>query len=132
MEDGNKGFNDIGRVVSGTWLSPETIVRETGEFVTHAMSLAKRFEAATQVSFQCTWMGLEDREIADFNPSVYWHSGRKAKMDKRVTGETYTTAELAAKWSTVVSDLACPVLYLFGFDYCGPDFVEGMKQKFMR
>ena len=131
VEDRNKGFNDIGQAVNGTWLSPKTIIRKTGEFVTHAMLLAKRFETAIQVSFICSWMGLENREIADFNPSVYWHSGRKAKTDKRVTGKTYTTAELAAKWSTVVSDLACPVLYLFGLN-CGQDFVESMKQKFIR
>lgn len=131
LEDRNKGFNDMVREVEGPWLSPETIIRETGEFVIHAMLLAKRFESVTQVSFRCTWMGLENREIADFDSSVYWHSGRKARMDKRVTGKTYTTAELVAKWSTIVSDLACPVLYLFGLN-CGQDFVESMKQKFIR
>ena len=131
LEDRSKGFNDMVREVKGPWLSPETVVRETGELVIHAMLLAKRFESATQVSFRCTWMGLEDREIAEFNSSVYWHSGRKARVDKRTTEKTYTTAELAAKWSTVVSDLACPVLYVFGLN-CGADFVESMKQKFIR
>ena len=131
LEDRSKGFNDMVQEVKGPWLSPETIVRETGECVIHAMLLAKRFESPTQVSFRCTWMGLEDREIAGFNSSVYWRSGRKARVDERTTEKTYTTAELATTWSTIVSDLACSVLYVFGLN-CGVDFVENMKQKFIR
>jgi len=130
LEDRSEGFNDIVQEVKGPWFSPETIVRETGEFVIHAMLLAKRFESATQVSFRCTWIGLEDREIAEFNSSVCWRSSRKARVNKRTTEKTYTTAELTAKWSTIVSDLACPVLYVFGLN-CGVDFVENMKQKFI-
>lgn len=131
LEDRSKGFKDMVQEVEGPWFSPETIIRETGECVIHAMLLAKRFESASQVSFRCTWMGLKDREIAEFNPSVYWRSGGKARVDERTTEKTYTTAELAAKWSTVVSDLVCPVLYVFGFN-CREDLVENMKQKFVR
>ena len=116
---------------AGTWLSPETVIRETAELVTHAKWLAKQFETAAQVSFRCTWMGLESRELANFNGSDYLHS-HKARVDNRTTERICSVVELQAKWSTVVTDLAEPVLRLFGFEYCSPDFVEKMKPEFIK
>ena len=52
---------------SGKWLSPETVVRETTELVTHARLLARYFVAPTRISFRCTWLGLRGREFADFD-----------------------------------------------------------------
>jgi hypothetical protein len=77
-EDRERSARDTGRAV-GTWLSPETIIRETTELVTHARLLARRFETATQIVFRCTWVGLKDRELADFSSAVYWSPGRIAK-----------------------------------------------------
>ncbi len=130
MEDRPFSISSLGRD-PGTWLSPETVIRHTAELVTHAKWLAKRFKTAAQVSFRCTWMGLENRELADFDPSV-WFRSHKAHTDKLTTERTYPMVDLEAKWLTVVSDLSQPVLHLFGFEYCSPEFVEGMKPKFIR
>jgi hypothetical protein len=80
-EDRLRSVRELQRA-AGTWLSPETVIRETAELVTHARCLARRFEAARQVSFRCTWIGLENREPADFDPSAYW-SPRIAKANQR-------------------------------------------------
>ena len=130
MEDRPFSISSLSRG-PGTWLSPETVIRHTAELVTHAKWVAKRFETAAQVSFRCTWMGLENRELADFDLSV-WFRSHKAHADKLTTEGTYPMVDLEAKWSTVVSDLSQPVLHLFGFEYCSPEFVEGMKPKFIR
>jgi hypothetical protein len=92
---------------AGTWLSPETVIRETAELVTHARCLARRFEAARQVSFRCTWVGLENRELADFDPSVHW-SRRIAKAKQRTVEGEWAAATLAAAWPTIVAELGCP------------------------
>ena len=60
---------------SGTWLSPETVIRETTEVVTHARLLARHFQMPTRIAFRCTWLGLADRELADFDPSKCWGHG---------------------------------------------------------
>src|SRR4029450_1207093 len=57
-----RSMRELGRA-AGPWLSPETVIRETAELVTHARCLATRFEAARQVSFGCTWIGLKNREL---------------------------------------------------------------------
>ena len=76
-------------------------------------------------------MGLGNRELADFDHSIYFRS-HKARVDKRTTERTCSIVELEAKWSTIVSDLVEPVLRLFGFEYCSADFVEKMKPKFIK
>src|SRR5215208_5950779 len=124
-EDRTRTVQHTGRA-AGTWLSPETVIRETAEIVTHARLLARRFETATQVSFRCTWIGLEGRELADFDASIYWSPGRVAKADRRATEGEWNTAQLAAAWSTIVAELSCPIQRLFGFTDCGPVLVEGM------
>ncbi len=129
-EDRPDSVEKLSRSV-GTWLSPETVIRETAELVTHAMLLAKEFKTASQVSFRCTWMGLGNREISDFNRSVYYSLRSVAKADKLTTEKTCAVEKLEDEWATVVSDLACPILRLFGFDHCGPDFVENMKSEFL-
>ena len=130
-EDRDRSVKDLGRA-AGTWLSPETVIRETAELVTHARLLARRFETATQVSFRCTWIGLKEREFADFDPSIYWSPGRIAKANQRTTEGEWTTAQLAAAWPTIVAELGCPILRLFGFTDCSPAFVEGMAPKFVK
>jgi hypothetical protein len=130
-EDRKRNVKDLGRA-AGTWISPETIMRETAELVTHAKLFARRFETATNVSFRCTWIGLKDREIADFDSSIYWSRGRISKANQRTIVGEWSTAQLAANWSTVVSELGCPILRLFNFPDCGPVFVDHIKSRFVK
>ena len=130
-EDRMSGIGDSNRS-PGTWLSPETIVRETTELVTHARWLARQFEMATTVNFRCTWMGLKNREFSDQDPSRYWRPGRIATANQRTTEDQSTSAALAAAWPVVVAKLACPVLRLFGFTGCNSSFVENMASRFVK
>ena len=130
-EDRERNVRDLQRA-AGTWLSPETVIRETTELITHARLLARRFESATQISFRCTWVGLKQREFSEFNSSVAWSPGRIAKANQRTVEGEWSTAQLAANWATIVADLGCPILRLFGFTECGTPFVEGMKSKFIK
>ena len=130
-EDRQSSVKSLGRK-AGTWLSPETVVRETTELVTHARSFARRFNVATKVSFQCSWMGLKDRQLADFDSSVYWRPIHIAGADLRTTKGEWTVANLGAAWSTVVADLSCPILRLFRLNHCTQAFVEGMAPKFVK
>ena len=50
------------RRAAGTWLSPETVIREIAELVTHARIMAERYEGS-RVLFRCSWRGLANREI---------------------------------------------------------------------
>ncbi len=114
------------------WLSPETVLRETAELVRHARAFARRFPSASSVSFRCVWNGLKGREIGDFNPSIYWSPGRIAIANQRTVSGEYPVIQLATSWPKIVSDLGCPILHLFGFTDCSPEFVEGMKDRFIK
>jgi Schlafen, AlbA_2 len=129
-EDRSRNVRELQRA-AGTWLSPETVIRETAELVTHARCLARRFAAARQVSFRCTWIGLENRELADFDTSAYWNR-RIAKASQRTVEGEWATATLAASWPSIVAELGCPILRLFGFTDCSPAFVRGMAPKFIK
>lgn len=115
----------------GTWLSPETVIRETTELVTHAKLMAERIDTATAIAFRCSWLGLAGREIDDFG-SVYWSPGRIAKAAQRTTTGTWSLPALSANWQTVVAQLACPILALFGFNECGPPLVAGLAPRFIK
>jgi hypothetical protein len=116
---------------AGTWMSPETVIRETTELVTHARLMAERFETATSIAFRCSWLGLAGRQIDDFD-GIYWSPGRIAKAGHRTTQGEWSLAALAGNWPTIVADLACPVLSLFGFDQCGADLVNGLAPRFRK
>ncbi len=128
-EDRQRNVRPSGRA-AGTWLSPETVIRETTELVAHARSLARRFETATTVTFQCSWIGLKDREIADFDSS-YWRPHTSGAEQRTTKGE-WTVTELGAAWSTIVAELSCPILRLFTLDQCNQAFVENMAPKFVK
>lgn len=113
----------------GTWLSPETIIRETAELVTHARLMAERYEGSS-VAFRCTWSGLAERELDDW--SGYWSRGRIARANQRITTGIWEVPALAANWPEAVAQLACPVLSLFGIDHCGPDMVANMAPRFTK
>jgi hypothetical protein len=114
---------------AGTWLSPETILRETAEPVTHARVMAERYDGSG-VAFRCTWRGLAGREIDDW--SGYWSPGRIARADQRTTSGRWDLPVLAANWHDVVAQLACPVLSLFGLNDCSAEMVAGMARQFVR
>jgi hypothetical protein len=127
-EDRDRSVRGKGRP-AGTWLSPETIVRETTELVTHARIMAERYEG-TSVAFRCTWSGLNGREIDDW--TGYWSPGRFARAAQRTTTGSWDVPVLAANWYEVVAQLACPVLSLFGFNDCSAEMVAGMAPQFTR
>jgi hypothetical protein len=112
-------MRELGRA-AGTWLSPETVIRETAELVTHARCLARRFEAARQVSFG--WIGLENRELADFDASAYWNR-RIAKANQRT---------VEGRMGHGDAELGCPILRLFGFTDCSPALFKGMAPRFIK
>ena len=116
----------------GRWLSPETVVRETAELVRHARAFAQRFPTASTVSFRCTWKGLHDRELTDFDPGIYWSPGRRATASERILAGEWPVVQLGAAWPKIVAELGCPILHLFGFTDCSPEFVEGMKHRFIK
>nr|AOO91875.1 ATPase AAA [Rhizobium leguminosarum bv. trifolii] len=128
-EDRQRSVEGKGRP-AGTWLSPETIVRETAELVTHARIVAERYEGS-RVAFRCTWRGLAGREIDDFG-DIYWSPGRHARADQRTTIGTWDVPVLAANWHEVVAQLSCPVLNLFGFTECGGELVAGLAPRFIK
>ena len=117
---------------SGTWLSPETVVRETTELVTHARLLARYFQTPTRILFRCTWLGLQGRELADFDSTIYWGHGHVASADLRTTEGDWPIATIAATCTGVVSELCSPVLNIFGFTRCSAQFVEGLASRFVK
>ena len=130
-EDRKRSVSRLGRK-AGTWLSPETVVRETTELVAHANAFVKRIERATRVGFRCTWIGFKDREINDFDPAVDWRPGRVASVNERTTEGEWSVVQLRAARFTIVAELSCPILRLFGFDDCNAAFVERMAERFIK
>lgn len=116
----------------GTWLSPETPIRETAELVRHAYLFSNYFSSSTKIEFDCQWKGLKNRELKDFDPGVFWCPDRVSQLDIRKTSGVWPIAELINNWPNVVSELSCPVLEIFGFDFCSPDFVRGMEERFRK
>ncbi|MGK2912070.1 MAG: AlbA family DNA-binding domain-containing protein [Sphingobium sp.] len=127
-EDRQRSVDGKGRP-AGTWLSPESVIRETTELVTHARIMAERYEGSS-VAFRCTWGGLAGREIDDWN--AYWSPGRIARAEQRTTTGSWDVPVLAANWQEVVAQLACPVLSLFGLNDCNAEMVAGMAPRFTR
>jgi hypothetical protein len=116
---------------AGTWLSPITVLRETAEIAAHARAMLPYFPTATHVQFRCTWAGLMDRELQDFNPEIYWGHGKICRTDTRTVEGEWTPAQLTASLWVVVAELACPVLRLFGFSDCSPAFVQKVAHRFI-
>lgn len=96
----------------GMWLSPRILAREAYELVTHAKELAKFFAAAEAVEFRCSWHGLKDRRIADFDPSVDWYD-RTCRINERTTVSRSSLEALAGDPDPIVLALVTPVSRLF-------------------
>lgn len=128
-----RGYREDVRLENpGTWLSPETVLRETAELVRHAKAFARHFPTASTVSFRCTWAGLNGRQIRDMDPSIYWSPGRIATADKRITGGEWPVVKLNTDWHQIVAELGCPILTLFGLDFCSAEFVASIAPRFVK
>jgi hypothetical protein len=100
----------------GKFLSPRVLIRDLYELVTHAKELAKSFPNTQGVEFQCTWIGLEGRQIADFEPGIDWNH-YTCHTNARSSAAVVSIDELTAEPASVVARLATPVLNLFdGFE----------------
>lgn len=128
-EDRRNSISFTGRT-SGTWLSPETVIRETAELVAHARIMAER-AGGNCIAFRCSWKGLSGRLIDDFG-DIYWSPGRVARADQRTIGGLWDVPAIAANWHEVVASLACPILSLFSFDGCAPELVAGLAPRFVK
>lgn len=128
-EDRQRSVEGTGRA-AGTWISPETVIRETSELVTHARVVADRHEG-TKVAFRCTWRGLAHREIDDFN-GVHWSPGRVSRANQRTTVGIWEVPVLSASWHDVVAELSCPILSLFGFHDCDSGLVSRLAPRFVK
>jgi hypothetical protein len=84
----------------GKFLSPRTLIRDLYEFVTHAKEFAKSFPNAQGVEFQCTWIGLEGRKIADFEPGIDWND-YTCHAKARSSSATVSIDELTADTAPV-------------------------------
>ena len=128
------GLNkDLGRR-PGTWLDPETIIRETAEFVRHAFLLAQQFPTASAVEFECAWRGLVGRSINTLAQDVIpYRQGYTCKSDNKIATGIWAPDFLLAQWEEVVAELACPVLELFRYENCSSKSVQAMgKQRFVK
>ena len=114
---------------AGVSLSPTILIREISELVFHAKSLVERFESVTKVIFRCSWIGLKDREFRD--PSFNWRPYRCTQANLRTTERECSRSELTTVWPTVVAALGCPILRLFGLEYCNKGFVEKLAPEFI-
>lgn len=130
-EDRERTIRSLGRD-AGTWLSPETVIRETTELVAHANSLAVRMEGATRLTIRCTWIGLKNRQLDEFDPAVYWRPGQTASANQRTTTGEWSIAHSRAAPFNIVAELSCPVLRLFGFRDCSAQFVQKMAEQFVK
>jgi hypothetical protein len=128
-EDRPRSVEEQGRS-AGSWLSPETVIRETAELVAHARTMAERC-GGDRVAFRCSWRGLAGREIDDFG-GIYWSPGRSVQADQRTTAGTWDVPVLVADWHSVVAELSCPVLSLFGFRDCSAELVAGLAPRFVK
>jgi len=97
---------------TGMWLSPRVLAREAYELLTHAKELAKFFASAETVEFRCSWYGLKDRRIADFDPSVDWYD-RTCRINERTTTARASVEALAGDPDSTVLGLVTPVARLF-------------------
>jgi hypothetical protein len=96
----------------GSWLAPRELVRDVFELTCHAKELTKFFDHAISVEFRCSWFGLRDRRIGDFNPGVDWNL-RTCHVEERTTYATPSIEELASDPESVAIELYSPVLRLF-------------------
>lgn len=96
----------------GKWFSPNLLVQELAELTAHAAAMFRMFGNCTGAEFRCSWSGLRNRRIADFNPAVNWDD-RVSRADSRTTSARADKDLLLENWPLLVSELANPITMLF-------------------
>ena len=117
-----------------TWIGLNSLVGTVTEFVTHARLYAKEFASARSVQFKCTWNGLANRKLSDFDALVAFqlYGGLISQANTRTTAGEWSTSVLATEWAKVVSELLSPVLRLFGYETCSPQWIERVISNYRR
>ena len=118
----------------GTWISLTYLVAEMTELVTHARLLSKELASSRSVQFRCTWNGLKNRQLSDFDPLTAFqlYEGYIASANARTTSGEWNTSVLATEWPRVVSALLSPMLRLFGYETCNPQWIEQVVSNYRR
>ena len=115
----------------GTWISPKILTQELTEIVSHAIAMLRFFPRAESVEFICSWRGLANRKIADFDRGVHWNL-RVAKADGRKTTAAISSSELDSSRPKVVADLANPVFVLFDGLQITQEWVRSIAPSFRK
>jgi len=66
------------------------------------------------------------------DPSIDWSPGRISTADKRTTSGEWPVVKLNTDWHQIVAGLGCPILTLFGLDFCSAELVAGMAPRFKK
>jgi hypothetical protein len=114
----------------GTWLAPRLLIREITELITYAKELSKAFVGANSVEFRCSWWGLKNRHIADFESAVEWDE-RVSRVSTRTSSGQWAAEEIIADIAPIVTSLANPALRLFNGLELSPDFVRKEMPRFL-
>jgi hypothetical protein len=114
-----------------SWFSPNLLVRRLAEFVRYARGMAERFDSAINVSIRCEWYGVAQRQMLD--PFARWHEPQRARDDRRSAVGDWPITALAGDWSSIVSQLAAPVVRAFVTRVVAtPEWVRGQAPTWRR
>jgi hypothetical protein len=115
----------------GKWFSPRLIVQELTELTAHAAAMFNIFGDCTGAEFRCSWYGLRNRHVADFNPGVLWDH-RISKADARTTSARADKETLFDRWPALVAKLANPVTMLFDGIETNEEWVKQIAPEFRK
>lgn len=115
----------------GKWVSPRLIVQELTELTAHAGAMFNIFGGCTGAEFRCTWYGLRNRCIADFNSEILWNR-RISKADGRTTSAHADPETLFEKWPALVATLANPITMLFDGMETNEEWVKRIAPEFRK
>ena len=107
-----ESYAQVAGAAVGTFLSPNILARNLGEFVRHARAFAERFPSSTMVRFRCQWWSLKGREARD--ASAHWHlGGFRCDTDERISSGVWPVGTLSSNLPEIVEELAAPIKRAF-------------------
>jgi hypothetical protein len=115
----------------GTWFSPRLLVQDLTEFTAHATAMLDAFLDASAVEFRCSWYGLTNRSINDFNLGVIWDR-RISRADSRTTAAKVERKALIDNWPALVATLAKPTAVLFDGLDINEEWVKHIAPEFRK